>query len=143
MFSNRTRQYILYRRVRRAGRNKYIPESVVGLDSGLPEGHWLVSVSGACRAIKKLVKPAHARVFSAIMCAESAMLKAMQEKSKLGRCRDMSPETEAKGWRAFRKATGFDKPMVFPGASLCDVLDAGIEVLAEKTFGKDTNHAKA
>jgi len=123
------------RRVTPGGRTVYEPHSLVRDMCGYTPGHYLVWVRPGRQSIKWLqtkLTPARARVAAAMEEAHDAMLKAIAAKRDLaGTCRELDRATEEKGWKAFRKAVGTDKPLKFSGPSEWDVVDAAIQALKE------------
>ena len=116
------------------GRTTYRPHSLVRDMCGLLPGHYRLWVRESFRRIlfdTEPISPARAKVLAAIEEASEAMLTALHDANKVGRCRQLDEETERKGWEAFRKATGHDEPLTFDGISMQSVIDAGVDVLKE------------
>ena len=116
------------------GRTTYRPHSLVRDMCGWAPGHYRVWVRESFRRILLDAEPLsanRARVLAAIEECGEAMVRALLDANKVGRCRQLDEETERKGWEAFRKATGHDEPLTFDGISMQGVVDAGIKVLKE------------
>jgi len=123
----------LYERVVSAGgRVKYVPHSTEWDMRGMGPGHYHVWVNGSCTSIRSGIDPDFIAVDAAILEVSEAMSKAMLDRERDKPCREMDSETEAKGWLAFRKATGHDEPLWFGGCSMQDVVDAGVAVLRDR-----------
>ena len=123
----------LYERVvTSGGRVKYVPHSQEFVLRGFLDGHYHVHINGGCTSIYYRVDPDRPALFAAMKEAKDAMVRAMDDRRRPeGTCRQMDAATEAKGWAAFRKATGHDELLTFDGCSMMDVVEAGMAAVSD------------
>ena len=118
----------LYRRVvSPSGRVRYVETGVSDADV-YPIGAHLVVVEPGLRTTRYRIDPATAPLLAAAEVAREPMLVAMRE--RISRV-EVQPDTEAhrRGWAAYLAAGGPPSGLSLRGASMAEVVDAGIDAL--------------
>lgn len=95
-----------------------------------PHGSHLVISKPGSTLTRYNVDPAHAAVESALQRVRDAMTKAMTKATELTPAKRPYSKKELDGIAAYTAIAGNPIGMRFEGASMSDVIDAGIKVLA-------------
>ena len=115
----------LYKKVGR----RYKPVNDPWAYDGLREGHWHVWVRPGSVTIREFVFPNKYEVLAAIEEVKEAMIEAMLKHNTVKL--QAITKKEKKAAAAYRAIMGPDAPLVFEGASMLDVVEAGIKVLRD------------
>ena len=123
---------VLY--VKRNGR--YIEASDPWACTGLRNGHWHIWVRENAKTTRKFVLPERRGVSAAMEEAREAMADAMLAADRVRPQTRVMDEREQRAWAAYRLEMGMpnDKPVTLSGISINDLIDAGIQALAERKY---------
>lgn len=106
---------------------RYVPVRESETGGAMPLGDYIVRVLPGCTTWTRVETPARPELLVAIEEAREAMITAMREANVFRPEQEPLTPKELEAYKAFFKAMG--GPVVFRGASMYDIIDAGIKVL--------------
>ena len=114
--------------IRKGGR--YLPHNDPYAHDGLTPGHWHVWVKPNCTSIRKMIDPAYAATAAALLEAEEAMVRAMQDMDQWRPRMGIQNLTgkELRAWKAYSAIMGPDMAVMHRPA-IQDIVWAGIEAV--------------
>ena len=115
---------------RKRGR-RYYPVAEQCPANAFADGAWLVVCKPGVQTTRRLVSPAHAFVEAGIETASDAMVEAMREAMRPRAVRRGQTDLERRAFAAYQNIVGKDHPLILEGASLAQIVKAGLDAVRE------------